>query len=117
MLAAGCRSAARAVMRAPSTGSLLLVLRGHSAGATASGVEEPHSGRLATADADLPSLSYGHLVGDSAGPARRGQESGPASQRPATSPAPASCPTTARRPFFRPGFAGPFASGGRAKAL
>jgi hypothetical protein len=29
-------------------------------------------GRLATADADLPSLSYGHLVGDSAGPARRG---------------------------------------------
>jgi hypothetical protein len=29
------------------------------------GVEEPHSGRLATAaDADLPSLLYGHLVGD-----------------------------------------------------
>ena len=33
----------------------------------------PRSGRLATADAHLPSLSYGHLVGDSTGPARRGQ--------------------------------------------
>jgi hypothetical protein len=35
------------------------------------GVEEPRSGRLATADADLPSLSYGHLVGDSTGPTSR----------------------------------------------
>ncbi|MGZ6588911.1 MAG: hypothetical protein ACXVHX_32110, partial [Solirubrobacteraceae bacterium] len=30
----------------------------------APGVKKPRSGRLATADADLPSLSYGHLVGD-----------------------------------------------------
>ena len=29
--------------------------------------------RLATAGADLPSLSYGHLVGDSTGTARRGK--------------------------------------------
>jgi hypothetical protein len=28
-------------------------------------VKEPRSGRLATADADLPSLSHGHHVGDS----------------------------------------------------
>jgi hypothetical protein len=33
------------------------------------GVKQPHSGRLATADAELPSLSYGHLVGDSIDPA------------------------------------------------
>ena len=39
---------------------------------SAAGVHEPHSGPLTTADADLRSLSYGHLVGDSAGPARRG---------------------------------------------
>jgi hypothetical protein len=38
----------------------------------ASGVEQPHSGCLAMADADLPSLSYGHLGGDSTGPAQRG---------------------------------------------
>ena len=31
-----------------------------------------HTGRLSTADADLPSSSYGHLVGDAAGPAQRG---------------------------------------------
>ena len=35
-------------------------------------VEEPRSDRLAMADADLPSLSYAHLVGDSTGPAWRG---------------------------------------------
>ena len=35
MPAAGCRSAARAVMRAPSTGSLLLVLSSHDLGAAA----------------------------------------------------------------------------------
>jgi hypothetical protein len=29
-------------------------------------------GRIATADADLPSSSYGHLLADFAGPARRG---------------------------------------------
>jgi hypothetical protein len=45
---------------------------GHRAAVTPVGVEEPRSGRLATADADLPSLSYGHLVGDSTGPAQRG---------------------------------------------
>jgi hypothetical protein len=37
---------------------------GHQAAVTPVGVEEPRSVRLATADADLPSLSYGHLVGD-----------------------------------------------------
>ena len=34
-------------------------------------VKQPRSGRLATADADPPSLSHGHLVGDSTGPGRR----------------------------------------------
>ena len=38
---------------------------------TASRVKEPRASRLATADADLPSLSYGHLVGDSMGSATR----------------------------------------------
>src|SRR5439155_15549826 len=47
---------------------------GHRAAVTPVGVEEPRSGRLATADADLPSLSYGHLVGDSTGPAQRGKQ-------------------------------------------
>ena len=56
-----------------STRLLDLVPSGHDFAVAASGVEEPHSGRLATADADLPSLSYGHLLGDSTGPARRGQ--------------------------------------------
>ena len=32
---------------------------GHRGAVTPSGVEEPRSGRVATADADLPSLSYG----------------------------------------------------------
>lgn len=38
----------------------------------ATGVEEPSSGWLATADADLPSLSYAHLGDDSTSPALRG---------------------------------------------
>ena len=46
---------------------------GHDARVAGAGVEEPRSGRLATAGADLPSLSYGHLLGDSTGPARRGK--------------------------------------------
>jgi hypothetical protein len=37
-------------------------------------VDELRSGWLATADADLPSLSYGHLVGDSTGPCSARQE-------------------------------------------
>ena len=37
---------------------------GHRSQMSASGVHEPRSGRLAMADADLPSFSYGHLVGD-----------------------------------------------------
>jgi hypothetical protein len=40
----------------------------------APGAEEPPSGWLATADADLRSLSYGHLVGDSTGPAWRSKQ-------------------------------------------
>jgi len=36
--------------------------------------KRPHSGRLATADADPPWLSHGHLVGDSAGTAWRGYD-------------------------------------------
>lgn len=38
----------------------------HGDGATPKGVEEPRLGRPATANADLRSLSYGHLVADSA---------------------------------------------------
>lgn len=34
-------------------------------------MEEPRSGRFTTAEADLPALLYGHLVGDSTGPASR----------------------------------------------
>jgi ABC-type Fe3+/spermidine/putrescine transport system ATPase subunit len=41
-----------------------LVRSGRHAGVTQIGVEQPHSARLATADADLPSLSDGHLVAD-----------------------------------------------------
>jgi hypothetical protein len=45
------------------------VRSGHDFAVAASGVEEPRSGRLATADADLPSLSHGHrrASGDSLG--------------------------------------------------
>jgi hypothetical protein len=68
---AGCRSVGNAVTRVARSRRLHLVRSGHRAGVTRVGVEEPHSGRLATADTDLPSLSYGHLVGDSAGPAQR----------------------------------------------
>ena len=39
---------------------------------TPPGVEEPRSGRLAAADADLRSLSYEHLLGDATRPASRG---------------------------------------------
>jgi hypothetical protein len=46
----------------------------HGAGVTARGVEQPRAGRLEMADADLPSLSRGHLVGDSTGPAKRGKQ-------------------------------------------
>jgi hypothetical protein len=45
MPAAGCRSAARAVMRAPPTGSLLLVRSGRHAGMTAIGVTQPRHQR------------------------------------------------------------------------
>jgi hypothetical protein len=44
----------------------------------ATGVEEPSSGWLATADADLPSLSYAHLGDDSTSPALRGKRDSPA---------------------------------------
>ena len=37
-------------------------------------MKQPRSGGLPTADADLPSLSHGHLVGDSTGPPLRGKE-------------------------------------------
>ena len=45
---------------------------GVDTGTAAPGVRQPPSVRLATADADLPSLSHGHLVGDSTRPAWRG---------------------------------------------
>jgi hypothetical protein len=60
------------IARSPSSMLLLPAQSGRGVAVTAAGVEEPCSGRLATADADLPSLSYGHLVGDSTGPAPRG---------------------------------------------
>ena len=47
---------------------------GHGAGVTASGVDESRSGPLATAGADLPLWFYGHLLGDSTGPATRGKQ-------------------------------------------
>ena len=47
---------------------------GHRRDVTGIGVQEPRSGRLAMADADLPSLSHRHLVGDCTGPAQRGRQ-------------------------------------------
>ena len=55
-----------------STATICSIAKAATQSRLPSGVEEPRSGRLATADADLPSLSYGHLVGDSTGPASRG---------------------------------------------
>ena len=41
-----------------------LLRTGHLTAAADLGVQQQHSARLATADADLPSLSDGHLVAD-----------------------------------------------------
>jgi hypothetical protein len=50
----------------------------------ARGVKAQRSGRVATADADMPSSSYGHLVGDSAGPAVRADSKAGGRRRPAS---------------------------------
>jgi hypothetical protein len=73
--APGERFATVGITSSPSTALLIAVQSGHGVDVTGIGVEEPRSGQLATADPDLPSLSYGHLVGDSTGPLRGRQVS------------------------------------------
>src|SRR5205085_5536383 len=81
-----------------SAARLQLDRSNHHLGMTPIAVEEPRSGRLGTADADLPSLSYGHLVGDSTDPAQRGKEKRPCRLR-------------------GPAFASPWRSGGLTPAI
>lgn len=77
---AGCRNLAAPAL---SVTLPLTVGSGHQADVTGIGVERPRSGRLAMADADLPSLSHGHLVSDSAPRvSRRGESHPPALAEP-----------------------------------